>query len=126
MEPSGVAVTRPIGRVAQPKRMTGPVATLRSRAIRRNRRIIAHEHRLGERVVPLVGQGQEHPLATAGAADLPRAAGEHEDRRLAPLAPDLELAPAHAEPEPRAERLQPGLLPREARPAGRDRIAARA
>src|SRR5438094_363946 len=103
--------------------MSGPVATLRSRAIHVVRRIIAYEHRLGERVLPLVTERQEHSAPAPGQPDLPRAPGEHEGGRLASLAPHLELAPAHAEPEPRAERLETGLLGREARGEVRHRIA---
>src|SRR2546426_6660485 len=86
--------------------MSGPVATLRSRASHVVRRLIAYEHRLGERVLPFVTERQEHSAPAPGQPELPRAPGEHEDGRLASLAPHLELAPAHAEPEPRAERLE--------------------
>src|SRR5205809_5179952 len=103
--------------------MSGPVATLRSRASHVVRRIIAYEHRLGERVLPLVTERQEHSAPAPGQPELPRAPGEHEGGRLASLAPHLELAPAHAEPEPRAERLETGLLGREARGEVRHRIA---
>src|SRR2546430_2534491 len=103
--------------------MSGPVATLRSRASHVVRRLIAYEHRLGERVLPFVTERQEHSAPAPGQPELPRAPGEHEGGRLASLAPHLELAPAHAEPEPRAERLESGLLGREARGEVRHRIA---
>src|SRR2546422_786211 len=120
---------RPVARskttvwVAQPPRRSGPVPTLRSRASHVVRRLIAYEHRLGERVLPFVTERQEHSAPAPGQPELPRAPGEHEDGRLASLAPHLELAPAHAEPEPRAERLESGLLGREARGKVRHRIA---
>src|SRR5438094_2165183 len=103
--------------------MSGPVATLRSRASHVVRRIIAYEHGLGERVLPLVTERQEHSAPAPGQPELPRAPGEHEGGRLASLAPHLELAPAHAEPEPRAERLESGLLGREARGEVRHGVA---
>src|SRR5207247_3640642 len=110
-------------RVAQPARMSGPVATLRSRAGHVVRRIIAYEHRLGERVLSFVTERQQHPAPAPGEPELARAPGEHEGRRPATLAPHLQLAPAHAEPESRAERLEPGLLGGEARGEVRHRIA---
>src|SRR3989442_4775419 len=94
--------------------MSGPVATLRSRASHVVRRLIAYEHRLGERVLPFVTERQEHSAPAPGQPELPRAPGEHEGVRLASLAPHLELAPAHAEPEHRAERLESSLLCRDA------------
>src|SRR5437773_6942468 len=103
--------------------MSGPVATLRSRASHVVRRIIAYEHRLGERVLPLVTERQEHPAPAPGEPELPRAPGEHEGRRPPPLAPHPQLAPAHAEPESRAERLEPGILGCAARGEVRHRIA---
>src|SRR5919198_555473 len=104
--------------------MSGPVTTLRSRASHVVRRIIAYEHRLGERVLSFVTERQEHPAPTPGEPELARAPGEHEGGRLATLALHLQLAPAHAEPEPRAEGLQPGLLGGEARGEVRHRVAA--
>src|SRR5260370_25491704 len=95
--------------------MTGPRA-----------RLSAHENSLRRRLFPYVREGQQHAAPAARAPDLPRASGEHELRRPAALAAHLELAPAHAEPEPGAERLQRRLLRREARREVRHRVAPRA
>src|SRR5439155_26111995 len=95
--------------------MSGPVATLRSRASHVVRRIIAYEHRLGERVLPFVTERQEHPAPAPGQPELPRAPGDHEDRRLATLAPHLDPAPAHADTDHRAECLERVLLCSDAR-----------
>src|SRR5438552_19145188 len=84
--------------------MTGAMATL-----------IAHEHSLRQRILPFVGEREQHATPTPRAPDLPRPSGEHELRRLAALAAHLELAPVHAQPEPGAERLQRRLLRRDAR-----------
>src|SRR5688572_19873812 len=106
--------------------MSGPVATLRSRARHVVRRIIVYEHRLGDRVLAFVAERQEHPAPAPGEPKLARAPGEHERRRLAPLAPHLQLAPAHAESEPGAERLEARLLGGEACGEVRHGVAPRA
>src|SRR3989440_11794358 len=106
--------------------MSGPVATLRSRARHVVRRIIAYEHRLGARVFSFVAERQEHPAPAPGQPELARAPREHERRGLAALAPYLQLAPAHAEPEPGAERLEAGLLGGEACGEVRHGVAPRA
>src|SRR5207249_1336483 len=124
MWPRGVCGGNSTAWVAQPNRTSGPAATLTSR--RSPVRVIVHEHRLRERVVAVVGQGQQHVTAAAGQTQLARAAVEHQARRLAALAADLEIAPAHAEAQPAAERLRGRLLGREARGEVGHGIAPRA
>src|SRR6266513_6438113 len=92
--------------------MTGATATL-----------VAHEHSLRQRILPFVGEREQHATPTPRAPDLPRPSGEHGLRRLATLAAHLELAPVHAQPEPGAERLQRRLLRREARREVRHGVA---
>src|SRR5438445_1392933 len=124
MWPRGVCGGNSTAWVAQPNRTSGAAATLTSR--RSPVRVIVHEHRLRERVVAVVGQGQQHVTAAAGQTQLARAAVEHQARRLAALAADLEIAPAHAEAQPAAERLRGRLLGREARGEVGHGIAPRA
>jgi len=76
-------------------------------------------------VLALVRQREQHSPPPTRLADRARPAGEHEDRRLAPLPPHFELAPADAEAEPGAERLQAGLLRREPGGQVRDGVPAR-
>src|SRR3989442_2320871 len=94
---------------AQPYDSTANAATLSARA-----QPIADEHRLGDRVVAVVRERQQHAIAAALPRDLARAPAQDQHRRAAALALHLELAPADAEPQPGAERLQPGFLGGEA------------
>src|SRR5262245_60394088 len=84
--------------------------------------LIAHQHRLRERIVTFVGEREQHPRAPLGQTDLPRPARQHERRRLRALAAHLDLAPVHAELESRAERLEGRLLGGEPRREMRGRI----
>jgi len=82
----------------QPDRRAEAVATL-----------IVHQHRLRERIVPFVRQGEQHPAAAFPnpiSATGPTGPG----RGLRALAAHLELAPADAELQPRAQRLESRLL----------------
>src|SRR3989442_15166337 len=100
MWPRGTSGSRDTGCARQPYSVSESDATLSARAQRTVRRTsIVDEHRLRDGVVAVVAQGQEHAVGAPRARDLARAAAEHEDRRAAALAPHLELAPAHAEPE---------------------------
>src|SRR6266446_6623422 len=106
--------------VAQPDRRRERAATLRSA------RLVIDQHRLGARVLAIVRQREQHSPPPTRLADRARPAGEHEDRRLAPLPPHFELAPADAEAEPGAERLEARLLRREPGGQVRDGVPARA
>src|SRR5712692_1719393 len=86
-------------------------------------RAVGDEHGLGERVVAVVREGEQHPAAPARQADLARAPPEDQHGGLALLAAHLELAPPDAEPQPPAERLETSLLGGEARREVRDRVA---
>src|SRR6267143_424923 len=121
MCPRGVCGGNSTVWVAQPNRTSDPAATLPSR--RSPLRIIVHEHRLRERVVAVMRERQQHVAAAARQAQLARAAVQHEAGRLAALAMDLEVAPAHAETQAGAERLGGRLLGREARGEVRHGVA---
>src|SRR5207302_2393234 len=88
-------------------------------------RLVIDQHRLGARVLAIVRQREQHSPPPTRLADRARPAGEHEDRRLAPLPPHFELAPADAEAEPGAERFEAGLLGREPGGEVRDGVPAR-
>src|SRR4030095_9553520 len=96
----------------QPPRRPGPIAKL-----------IAHQNRLRERIVPFVGQREQHPAPAPDQPDLLRLARQDERRRLRALAADLELTPMHAKLKARAQCLEPRLLGGEARREVRRRIA---
>ena len=97
----------------QPDRRADAIATL-----------LVHQHRLRERVVAVVRQGEQHPAARRVPKPISR---ERPDRTrvgaCVALAADLELAPVDAELQPRAERLEPRLLGGEPRREVRRRIA---
>src|SRR5262245_39950541 len=76
----------------------------------RVRVIVVDEHGLGESVIALVAEGEQHPPAPTRRPDLARASGQHQHRRAPPLPTDLQLAPADAQAEPGPQRLQPGFL----------------
>src|SRR5262245_49459544 len=118
------------GRVLQPTRSADVASTLPSAGSRIARTgshdvggIVGDEHRLRQRAVAVMRESEEHAGAAAPPPDLARSAAEHERGRLAALANDLELAPLDPQAQPRSERLQPGLLGREARGEVRHRIA---
>src|SRR5437879_12179609 len=73
IEPVAVVVSKVTGCGAQPWRMTGAMATL-----------IAHEHSLRQRILPFVGEREQHATPTTREPDLPRTSGAHE---LGPLDP---------------------------------------
>src|SRR5215470_15696061 len=62
----------------QPYSSSAPAATLASRGSRREDGVIVHQQRLGERVISLVRQRQEHASSAAGEAELARAPVQHE------------------------------------------------
>src|SRR5262245_20180930 len=98
---------------AQPVRTNDPTAKL-----------VAHQNRLRERIVTIVGQRQQHPAPALAQADLPGSAGQNERGRFLALAAHLELAPVHAHREAGAQRLEARLLRGEARRAVGSRITA--
>src|SRR5689334_17490480 len=120
MVPRGVCGGNSTVCVAQPTRMSEPAATLTSRA--RAIRLIVHEHRLRERVVTVVRQGEQHVVTAARQAQLSCASMQDEPRRLAAVTAHLEVAPAHAEAQPGAQRLRGRLFGGEARGKVRHRI----
>jgi hypothetical protein len=91
------------------------LASRRAGRGRRVRAIVVDEHRLGQSIVALVREGQQHALTTTSTTDLARATGKDQRGRLAALAPHLELAPVDAEAQAGAESLESSLLGREAR-----------
>src|SRR5262249_61583731 len=93
--------------------MSEPAATLASR--RTAVRLIVDEHRLRERIVAVVREGEQHVVPASRQADLARAAVQHQMRRLTALATNFEIPPSHAEAQAGAERFRRRLLRREAR-----------
>src|SRR2546428_4948998 len=92
--------------------MTAPVVTLTSC----RSRIGSDEHGLRHRVLAVVREREQEPVAAAaGAADLLRASAQDEHGRLPALAAHLELAPVDTQPQPGAERLEARFLGGEAR-----------
>src|SRR5713226_4142952 len=83
---------------------------------------ISDEHGLGQGVVAIMREREQHAPGPLGQG--PAAAGEHHHRRLSPLAPHLELLPLDPHAKPRAQRLERGLLRREARGEMGNGIAA--
>ncbi len=86
-------------------------------------RLIIDEHRLRERIVTVVREGQQHLSSAAGQAEVSRAAVQHELGGLPALTTDLQIPPADAERQSRPERLRGRLFRREARREMRDGIA---
>src|SRR5262249_5969805 len=89
----------------QPCRRANPASTLARHRTRGDSRIIVHQQGVGERVVAVVAERQEHPAAPAGPAQLARAAVQLERGRLPALATHLQLAPFDPETKSGAERL---------------------
>src|SRR5882672_9759791 len=86
-------------------------------------KLVAHQDRLRERIFSFMSQREQHPAPTPNQPDLPRAARQDERGRLLLFAVHLELTPANAEAEPRAQRLESRFLGGEARGEVRRRIA---
>src|SRR5205807_1646416 len=99
---------------AQPETTSEPIATL-----------VAHQNRLRERIVTVVGQREQYPDPTPDEADLPGASRQDEGRRFLALPAHLELTPAHPHLQAGAQRLEAGLLGGEARRKVGRRIAPR-
>src|SRR5262245_18915849 len=87
-------------------------------------KLVAHQDRLRERIVTIVGQRQQDPAPALAQADLPGSAEQHERRRFLTLATHLELVPPHAHRETATQGLEPRLLRGEARCEVGGRIAA--
>src|SRR4051812_35577207 len=129
MWPRGTSVSNVTGCAVQPYSSSGIAATLAARAQLTGCTLtgdVVDQHRLGDRVVAVVAQREEHALGAARAGELTRASVQDQHRRAAALSPDLELAPVHAEAQPGAERLEPRLLRGEARGEVRHGILAAA
>src|SRR5206468_11345294 len=75
-------------------------------ALRHVIRRACDEHGLGERVVTVMGEREEHAPGALGERDGAAAPGEDHRRRLAPLAPHLHLAPVHPHRQARAQGLE--------------------
>src|SRR6266540_2882730 len=72
------------------------------------------KHGLGQRVVTVMGEGEEHATGALGQGDGAAAPVEDHRRRLAALAPHFHLPPAHTHPQSRAQSLERRLLGGEA------------
>src|SRR5688500_17303490 len=100
-----ISPAQPWTRRARPTtRLPGPRLVIRG---------VADQHRLRHRVLAIVGEREQPTGATLGQGDGGARAVERHGGGLPTLAPDLELAPAHAHAETGPERLERGLLGRE-------------
>src|SRR6266545_5628318 len=85
---------------------------------------IIDQHGLRHRVLAIMGQREQDAPAALGERDRAALAVQGHGGSLPALAANLELTPVHTHAEPGAERLEGGLLGREASREVRDRIAA--